>query len=64
MAYMCARGWGKECNGCMRCRYTDVEGECYSCGATVHIYDDFEYIANKLYCEECANEFHEEEEEE
>lgn len=63
MAFFCVEGRKTECDGCGYCRYTDVEGECYSCGTTVYIDDDFEYIGRKLYCEDCADAIHEEKEE-
>lgn len=59
MSFTCVRGG--ECTGCMRCRFTDVEGECYNCGTTVYIDDQYSYICSKLYCEDCAEELDEEE---
>lgn len=61
MSFFCVEGRKLECDGCMCCRFTDVEGECYICGATVHIDEEFEYVFGKLYCQECAEEIEEEE---
>ena len=64
MAFFCRKGLKWECDGCGCCRYTDIEGECASCRKTVYISEDFEYIDNKLYCEECADDIQAEEDEE
>ena len=64
MAFFCRKGLKWECDGCGCCRYTDIEGECASCRKTVYIGENFEYIDNKLYCEDCADDIQAEAEEE
>lgn len=64
MAYMCYRIFGKECDGCMRCREKKIEGVCTWCGEDIYDYEDFKYIDNELYCENCYKEKEEEDENE
>ena len=61
MGFFCRKGLKWECDGCGYCRYTDIEGDCSCCGATVYIDEDFKYVLGKLLCESCADDIQAEE---
>ena len=58
MAYLCINGWGKECDGCMKCMEIEeenrFEGICSECGADIYEEDNFKYIEGELFCEDCS----------
>ena len=65
MAYMCIHGYGKECDGCMRCQESENAfiGYCHGCGVDIYEDDDFKRVVGTIYCVECAEHLEEEEEE-
>ena len=59
MAYLCINGWGKECDGCMRCKEieeeeTKFEGICSECGVDIYEDDDYKCVEGELFCADCS----------